>query len=97
MKPMGKRIDNMILKYPIAMKCAFGENPKRRYMTSRMSTRMTNAALIREALQKAALYMAKKEAAGDDVSKLPALSKIRIPDSCFKRRTSFKSPCPSGK
>ena len=71
-KPMGKRIDNMILKYPIAMKCAFGENPKRRYMTSRMSTRMTNAALIREALQKAALYMAKKEAAGDDVSKLPA-------------------------
>ena len=72
MKPMGKRIDNMILKYPIAMKCAFGENPKRRYMTSRMSTRMTNAALIREALQKAALYMAKKEAAGDDVSKLPA-------------------------
>ena len=60
MKPMGKRIDNMILKYPIAMKCAFGENPKRRYMTSRMSTRMTNAALIREALQKAALYMAKK-------------------------------------
>ena len=71
-KPMGKRIDNMILKYPIAMKCAFGENPKRRYMTSRMSTRMTNAALIREALQKAALYMVKKEAAGDDVSKLPA-------------------------
>ena len=54
------------------MKCAFGENPKRRYMTSRMSTRMTNAALIREALQKAALYMVKKEAAGDDVSKLPA-------------------------
>lgn len=50
----------MILKYPIAMKCAFGENPKRRYMTSRMSTRMTNAALIREALQKASLYMAKK-------------------------------------
>ncbi len=29
-------------------------------MTSRMSTRMTNAALIREALQKAALYMAKR-------------------------------------
>ena len=71
-KPMGKRIDNMILKYPIAMKCAFGENPKRRYMTSRMSTRMTNAALIREALQKAALYMTRKEAAGDEVSKLPA-------------------------
>lgn len=71
-KTYGVSMDEMAIKNPVAMKCAFGENPKRRYMTSRMSTRMTNAALIREALQKAALYMAKKEAAGDDVSKLPA-------------------------
>lgn len=33
---------------------------------------MTNAALIREALKKAELYKAKIEAAGDDVSKIPA-------------------------
>ena len=33
---------------------------------------MTNAAMIREALDKAKLYEAKIEAAGDDASKLPA-------------------------
>ena len=70
-KPMGKRIDNMILKYPIAMKCAFGENPKRRYMTSRMSTRMTNAALIREALMKARNYHTSWKLAETDPSKKP--------------------------
>ena len=31
MKPHGKRVDNMIVKFPVAMKCAFGENPKRCY------------------------------------------------------------------
>lgn len=32
-KTFGKRIDKMIIKAPIAMKCAFGENPKRFYGT----------------------------------------------------------------
>ena len=71
-KPVGKRVDNMIVKYPIAMKCAFGENPKRCYRTKGISSRMTNAAMIREALDKAKLYQAKIKAAGDDASKLPA-------------------------
>ena len=30
-KLYGKRVDKMIIKDPIAMKCAFGENPKRCY------------------------------------------------------------------
>ena len=30
-KTYGNRIDNMIIKYPVAMKVAFGENPKRVY------------------------------------------------------------------
>lgn len=71
-KPCGKRVDNMIVKYPIAMKCAFGENPKRCYQTKGITSRMTTAALIREALSKAKLYMEKIEAAEGDVSKLPA-------------------------
>lgn len=71
-KPVGTRVDNMIVKFPIAMKCAFGENPKRCYQKQGISSRMTNAAKIREALNKAKLYKAKIEAAGDDVSKLPA-------------------------
>ena len=71
-KPVGTRVDNMIVKFPIAMKCAFGENPKRCYQKQGISSRMTNAAKIREALKKASLYKAKVEAAGDDASKLPA-------------------------
>ena len=60
------------MKFPVAMKCAFGENPKRCYQKNTITSRMTNAALIREALKKASLYKAKVEAAGDDASKLPA-------------------------
>lgn len=71
-KPVGTRVDNMIVKFPIAMKCAFGENPKRCYQKQEISSRMTNAAKIREALNKAKVYKAKIEAAGDDASKLPA-------------------------
>ena len=71
-KPVGTRVDNMIVKFPIAMKCAFGENPKRCYQKQGISSRMTNAAKIREALNKAKFYKAKIEAAGDDASKLPA-------------------------
>lgn len=71
-KPVGTRVDNMIVKFPIAMKCAFGENPKRCYQKQGISSRMTNAAKIREALNKAKVYKAKIEVAGDDASKLPA-------------------------
>lgn len=71
-KPVGTRVDNTIVKFPIAMKCAFGENPKRCYQKQGISSRMTNAAKIREALNKAKVYKAKIEAAGDDASKLPA-------------------------
>lgn len=71
-KPVGTRIDNMIVKFPIAMKCAFGENPKRCYQNQGISSRMTTASKIREALNTAKLYKAKKEAAGDDISKLPS-------------------------
>ncbi|RGE09359.1 amidohydrolase [Clostridiaceae bacterium TF01-6] len=81
-KPVGTRVDNMIVKFPIAMKCAFGENPKRCYQKQGISSRMTNAAKIREALNKAKVYKAKIEAAGDDASKLPAYdqkSEVLIP------------------
>lgn len=73
-KTFGNRIDNMIVKAPLAMKCAFGENPKRVYDAKKKmpSTRMGTAAVLRNALNKAKQYMAKKEAAGDDCSKLPA-------------------------
>ena len=31
LKTWGKRVDKMVIKAPLAMKCAFGENPKRVY------------------------------------------------------------------
>ena len=63
-KLYGNRIDNMIVKDPIAMKCAFGENPKRCYgQGAKRSpmTRMGTAALLREVLFKAKRYMEDKE------------------------------------
>ena len=61
-KPVGTCVDDMIVKDPIAMKCAFGENPKRCYQKQGISSRMTTAANLRNALKKAQLYKAKVEA-----------------------------------
>ena len=72
-KTVGKRVDDMVVRDAVAMKCAFGENPKRCYQSKSDSSRMTTAFKLREALAKAREYMLKKEAAGDDISKAPAL------------------------
>ena len=64
LKLVGKRVDKMLLKEPAAMKCAFGENPKRCYgQGSKRApmTRMGTAALLRELLFKARRYMQDKE------------------------------------
>ena len=53
LKLAGKRVDNMLLKEPAAMKCAFGENPKGCYgqgLKKSPMTRMAVAALLRELL-----------------------------------------------
>ncbi len=71
-KTVGKRVDDMVVRDGVAMKCAFGENPKRVYREKKDSSRMTTAALLRETLYKAKEYMEKKEAAGEDISKRPA-------------------------
>ncbi|MBQ9196740.1 MAG: amidohydrolase [Clostridia bacterium] len=70
-KTVGRRVDDMIVKDPIAMKCAFGENPKRCYRDKCDTSRMTTAAKLREMLFKAREYERKIAAAGDDESKLP--------------------------
>ena len=63
-KLAGKRVDNMIIRDAVAMKCAFGENPKRCYGQSGKKapmTRMGTAALLRELLLKTKRYMEDKE------------------------------------
>ena len=71
-KTYGNCIDEMSIENPIAMKAAFGENPKRCYQGKKIDTRMQISALLRETLEKTKEYLAKKEAAKDDLSKMPA-------------------------
>ena len=70
-KLFGNCVDDMLVKEAAAMKCAFGENPKRCYASKGVAARMTVAAKLRETLFKAREYMEKLDAAGDDASKRP--------------------------
>lgn len=72
-KTAGHRVDDMIVRPFAAMKCAFGENPKRCYKDKNNYSRMSTAAKLREALMRAQEYDAKKQAAGDDPAKRPPL------------------------
>lgn len=71
MKTWGHRVDDMIIKYPVAMKAALGENPKAKLQAS-LTTRMTILADIRRELYKARDYMQRKDAAAGDVLRMPA-------------------------
>ena len=70
-KLYGKTVEEAMIRPSVAMKCAFGENPKRCYKDKCDSARMTTAAKLREMLFDARDYMIRKEAAGEDISKLP--------------------------
>ncbi len=70
-KTTGKRVDDMIVKEAVAMKCAFGENPKRCYREKGNNTRMSTAFQLRNMLFKAREYNEKLIAAGDDITKKP--------------------------
>jgi imidazolonepropionase-like amidohydrolase len=62
-KTFGRIIDQMILKNPIGLKVAFGENPISTYGVNSKSpvTRMGTASLIRELFMKTQDYMVRKE------------------------------------
>ncbi len=71
-KTTGVCVDDMIIKTPVAMKCAPGENPKRCYREKGNFARMSTASVIRNMMFKAKDYLARKEAANGDVTKMPA-------------------------
>ena len=71
-KTVGRRVDDMVVKKAVAMKCAFGENPKRCYKDKDNYSRMSTASKLRIMLEKTREYMEKKEAAGEDILKRPA-------------------------
>lgn len=64
MKTGGRWVDEMILRAPVAMKAALGENPKKTFGPKGASpkTRMASAAILREALFRAKEYVRKQEA-----------------------------------
>ncbi len=71
-KTVGKRIDDMVIKKQAAMKCAFGENPKLCYKDKDNYSRMSTASKLRIMLKRTQEYMAKQEAAGEDILKRPS-------------------------
>lgn len=92
-KTYGKRIDDMIIKLPVAMKFALGENPKSVYSDKEQMpmTRMATAALIREQLYKAKKYYlskirAKKNKSIDDVPEFDLKCEALIP--LFEKKAS---------
>lgn len=68
MKTFGDCVDDMIIKSPVAIKFALGENPKTVYNGKNQApmTRMATAAIIRETLFKAKKYMEKQRKAAED-------------------------------
>lgn len=58
MKTYGRSVEDMLIREPVAMKVAFGENPKTVYHEKKQSpmTRMATAAILRESLLKAREY-----------------------------------------
>jgi len=72
-KTYGDRIDDMIVNECIAMKVAFGENPKRVYhaLKKSPSTRMATAAILRDNLFKAKMYIEKQAKATESTDKIP--------------------------
>ena len=76
-KTHGVRVDDMLVNANVAMKCAFGENPKNLYQHKAITSRMTTAAKIRDTLFKAKEYMEKLDASEKD-------SSCKKPDFNFK-------------
>lgn len=75
LKTDGSSVEEMLIKAPVAMKAAMGENPKRVYGDLKTSpyTRMAIAALFRKELFDAQEYAEAKKEAESDSSKKPDL------------------------
>lgn len=73
LKTYGRRVEDMVFKEPLALKVAFGENPKRVYNGQHKSpsTRMATAAILRQNLINAQEYKKKLEKAKSDPDKMP--------------------------
>ncbi len=87
----GSHVEDMLIKEEIGMKMALGENPKRVYggQSKSPSTRMANAALIRETFYKAKQYADKKKKDKDTGFDL----KMENLQKLIKRKTKARIHC----
>ena len=96
MKTWGKTMEEMVIKSPLAMKMAFGENPKNVFgRGGRMPvTRMATSSLIRDTLHRAKEYADKKDRAQGDPAKMPAYDiKMEALEPVIRRRIPIKAHC----
>ena len=72
-KTSGRFVDRMVVKAECGLKVAFGENPKRVYGDRKQlpATRMGVAAVLRETLVQAQVYLQKLERGAQDPDKAP--------------------------
>ncbi|XVS65038.1 amidohydrolase [Actinosynnema sp. CA-299493] len=77
-KCWGRTADEMLVRNPVSVKSALGENPKRVYGDQKKlpSTRQGVAAVIRDAFTKAQDYVAKRDAAEDGVFERNTTSEV---------------------
>lgn len=75
-KTCGTVVDEMVVRFPVGMKAALGENPKNSYGRNKKMpvTRMASAAILREALVRAQNYL-KKDSPERDL-KMEALGRV---------------------
>lgn len=87
-KTYGDSVEDMVLRFPVAVKAAFGENPKRVYNGKNQtpSTRMATAALMRKALIEAQEYNEKLERGKADPEKMPERNLGKEILACVIRR-----------
>lgn len=89
-KLVGKRVDKMVIKNPIAMKCAFSENPKWLHGQSGGKaplTRMATAALLRDLLFKSRRYLEAKESGNEPAFDIKLEAMIPV----IKKKIPLKS------
>lgn len=72
-KTFGDSVESMTLRFPLAVKAALGENPKRVYNSKNQTpqTRMATAALFRKALIDAQEYNEKLKKGAEEPEKMP--------------------------
>ncbi len=72
-KTYGRSLEEMLLRQPVAMKAALGENPKREYGDQKATpyTRMAIASLFRKTMVLALQYQEKIDLAAGDPEKMP--------------------------